>query len=942
MVQSNTNDTTQSNNKPIEEEKRNDNDTITTDTKPKSTQKTVKSDLTAEDIALRDQLESYVYVILDINNENQSLNTDKTKHDSLVQPALENIAKSIRESTGSMTALPRPLKFLRSHYKSLKSYYNEHYIDNSESNDGLLNQAVNAVKHAVMGNNVTAQLFADILSVLAMTAQSDIKNRESLHYKLLGNQSLTIDYWGHEYVRHLSGEVGSAYNDRLENNEPTDELIILVNQIVPFFLSTSAEYDAVDLLIETDKINELTDQTAADSYDRICKYILRCTDYIPDQADLKQLLTVTYNIYVKHNAYTDALRIAIKTNDKSLMYNVFEQCNDELTRKQLGLMLGQHKIVLDELRDDDELMELIGNTKLNGYFQQLAIDLDVKEAKSPDDIYKSWLEEGAPNQRRGATAARSAPTAASGVDSAKQNLASTFVNAFVNCGFGKDTLITPEGSDWLYKNKSHGMLSATASLGLIMLWDVETGFSVVDKYSFSAQNYIKAGSALAHGILSSGITSDMDAAQALLSEHIDSTDVDLKISAILGLGIAYAGTAREDILEMLVPKIIDAESSIEVVSTTCLALGLVYCGTGNDDISGSMIEAFLDCTTTDLNDSVARFMCVGIGLLFLGQSDATEGTLAALDAIEHPINKYLKLTVEICAYAGTGNVLCIQKLLTVAAEHLEDDENNPLKTSYQDVAVLGIAVVALGEELATEMALRSLDHILQYGEVNIKRVVPLSLGLLSISNPRLTVLDTLSKLSHDQDQQVSQNAVLAMGFIGAGTNNARIATILRNLASYYAKEANHLFLVRIAQGLLHTGKGLMTLSPIQSDGFIIDKISMCGLLTVFHACLDLKNTILGKRHYILYTLACTVRPRMLMTLDEKLNPLPVSVRVGQRVDTVGVAGKPKTITGFQTHNTPVLLAAGERAELSTDEYIPCSNVLEGLVILKKNPDYSAA
>ena len=31
------------------------------------------------------------------------------------------------------------------------------------------------------------------------------------------------------------------------------------------------------------------------------------------------------------------------------------------------------------------------------------------------------------------------------VDSARANLASTFVNAFVNAGFGKDLLMTPEG-----------------------------------------------------------------------------------------------------------------------------------------------------------------------------------------------------------------------------------------------------------------------------------------------------------------------------------------------------------------------------------------------------------------------------------------------------------------------------------------------------------------
>lgn len=51
----------------------------------------------------------------------------------------------------------------------------------------------------------------------------------------------------------------------------------------------------------------------------------------------------------------------------------------------------------------------------------------------------------------------------------------------------------------------------------------------------------------------------------------------------------------------------------------------------------------------------------------------------------------------------------------------------------------------------------------------------------------------------------------------------------------------------------------------------------------------------------------------------------------QAVDVVGQAGKPKTITGFQTHTTPVLLAYGERAELATDEcilYYQMTGVLE--------------
>ena len=147
-----------------------------------------------------------------------------------------------------------------------------------------------------------------------------------------------------------------------------------------------------------------------------------------------------------------------------------------------------------------------------------------------------------------------------------------------------------------------------------------------------------------------------------------------------------------------------------------------------------------------------------------------------------------------------------------------------------------------------------------------------------------------------------------------------------------------MFVVRIAQGLLHMGKGLMTLQPFHSDRLLLSHTSLSGILTVLFCCLDLKNTLLSKFHFLLYTLVTAMRPRMLITLDEDMNPLPVTVRVGQSVDTVGQAGKPKTITGFQTHETPVLLSFGERAELAQPEYVPLSKVLEGFVVLKKKPE----
>lgn len=39
------------------------------------------------------------------------------------------------------------------------------------------------------------------------------------------------------------------------------------------------------------------------------------------------------------------------------------------------------------------------------------------------------------------------------------NLASSFVNGFVNAAFGQDKLLTDDGNKWLYKNKDHGKRS---------------------------------------------------------------------------------------------------------------------------------------------------------------------------------------------------------------------------------------------------------------------------------------------------------------------------------------------------------------------------------------------------------------------------------------------------------------------------------------------------
>ncbi|KAI0293986.1 26S proteasome regulatory complex non-ATPase subcomplex Rpn1 subunit [Russula brevipes] len=916
-------------------------------------------ELSEEDLQLRGELEMLVERLKE---------TDTT----LYRPALETLRTLIRTSTSSMTSVPKPLKFLRPHYPELQDLYELWSPSEGKS------------------------LFADILSVLAMT-YSDTEPRGTLRYRLLAASlrpptSPLADPgdWGHEYVRHLAAELGEEYSLREQTEVPKatpevgttgpdseaddkdgetdkpqvplsvgtlEDLHDLALVCAKFLLEHNAEPDAVDLLEELEVVDRIVNLVDANTYSRVAAYMIACVNLLPPQDDVAFLRTA-HMIYEKHQRFPEALSLAIRLNDSELIRKDFHAPGNPQMKRQLAYILAraqvpyhwlQHSTTDDDGDDDtledlpEDLQEILFNSRLSTHFKQFGKELGVQDPKSLEDVYKSHLETSRPSTAN--------------VDSARGNLAGTFVNAFVNAGFGNDKLMVEaeEGNSWIYKNKDHGMLSAAASLGLSLLWDTDIGLSHVDKYTYSSEEYIKAGAFLATGILNTGVRSDADAALALLGDHISNKSVPLRTSAIIGLGFAYAGSHREDILFMLLPLISDDEISMEIAALAALAVGLIFVGSENGEAALVILQTLMERDDRALDEKWTRFLGLGLALLYVGAqaSDSYDATVETLKAIPHQASKQIQVLVEMCAFAGTGNVLRVQTMLQQCGEHLNtkddktasDQEGEKKKAeakqndTFQAFAVLGIALVAMGEDIGAEMSLRQFNHLMHYGDPVIRKSVPLALGLVSASNPQLSILDILSKYSHDNDLAVALNAIFAMGLVGAGTNNARLAQMLRQLAGYYHKEPDCLFMVRIAQGLVHMGKGTIGINPFYLDRTILNKPAVAGLLATLTAFTDAKAFVLDKYHWMLYFLVPAMYPRFLITLDEDLEPKPVTVRVGTAVDVVGQAGKPRTISGFQTYQTPVRLATTERAELATEEYIPFASVLEGFVLLQKNPGW---
>lgn len=1030
--------------------------------------KVIREDLTEEEKKKEDELELLITRLTDPNEEVISL-------------SLNLLNTEIIHTSGLLSSSLLTLRVLKQHY----------------------NDIIEIHKH--MPYIECKKKLSNMISALSATIGDE---NNIIKYIIYGNKEDLVNY-GHEYIKNVMNKLLIEYKNLKEDEitlsgtsilltvdekqEKLKHIYDLVNVIVPYCFKHKTEYEAVDLLIEVDKLYQIVNYVDEESCDRVVLYLMNMSHYCPSTYDYYKIMEVILAILKKEKRYVECLKIILRLNRREDVKDLIFGCTDKLVCKQMALICARHGVFLDftekekekykNLYNLHELQSLSSGEHLSSFFLKLAKDLEVEEPKLPEDVYKWHLDE-----RRNACV----------WDSAKQNLSSTFVNAFVNAAFCKDKLMTVDSSAWIFKNKDHAIMSVTASMGLLLLWNIEEGLSQIDKFQYSSDIHMKAGALMAFGLVCSNIKNDCDPAHALLGEHINAASTLEKIGAILGFGYAYAGTNREDLMEHLVPPLVDNGMPVDCSVFAAVSLGLIFVGSKNREVAEYITETIFE--REKINDSlsnpIAALYGVSLGLLFLCCREDCETIISALDIVKHPLSNYIKLTIEGMAFAGSNDVLKVQKMLQVCVEkrgeeqstttttvqaptqtadastlttnataatttttntntnntatattttnttaininnitttptpttatsaapvsatnnamegtteqttnntstqgatentaattttttdnrlsvpaaprlniagqrsgatsisrntaHLGSDRRkgmaklgkdaakaspplSPEEVADQCVAILNIALIALTDDISIEMTIRTFDHFLQFSNVEQKKAIPLAFALLFTSNPKPAVVDVLSKLTHDQDPDTALHAIMALGLVGAGTNNSKIAALLRQLASFYYKDSSAIFVVRLAQGLLYMGKGLLTINPLYSNRSVINYVGLGSLLVTLHALLQMKDTILSKYHYLLYHLVPCIYPRMLVTVDENMEPLPVSVRVGQAVDVVAQAGKPKRITGFQTHTTPVLLSHTDKAELATEEYIALNDTLEGIVILRKNPSY---
>jgi len=823
-------------------------------------------ELSEEDLKIKELIEFLVEKII----SSVEAPIDKLRY-------IKQLFNEVLKGRESKTAIPKQLKFLKPHFESLE------------------------LNFASLSTSEVSQNLADLLSI---TAGSLCENytKQTLKYLMLGTKTLYPETVGDEYILTLAGDLTKEYFDRIESdNQDLTDILELAEKLAKFMFEHNHEINGVDLFLEINALNLLFKFVDAFNYPRIFEYLTANLDLAADSEDWFSISQILFELALRNKDYYNALRIGIKTTDISKIQIAISSCEDEVLRRQLGFLLGKSKIFEiknhkgEKLEIQDDLFQKAScNLLLGEYFQKLLKDLDVVEAKRPLDVYKEMVD-GEDSK----------------IDSAILNLADSIVSGFVNVGSLKERLISEplkeKESPWISRVKDIGIMTTIASLGFVYMWNFEEASSVLSEYFDLKDGYAKAGACIALGLSTSGVWDENEPAKVILSEYLTSEEKSMKQGAVIGLGLAYASSLRNEFKETFESLITNEGLGMDVCGLASLSLSLIFAGSCDEDVSNSVLTSLMAFSEPSLNHPFAKFFSLALGINFLGQQQKSDAVREALMSIEHAIGKFSIAVVEALSFSGSGNILKIQEYM----QRISKEETKTDEIQLQGVAMIGLALISRSENVGNKMVIRLIHQILSYSP-QLTKFVPAMIILIGTSTSNPQYIDLLYKLSHDEDKEVALRSLLALGIVGAGTNNSRIGSLLKSLSGYYETENEFQYCIRVSLGFLHMGKGLVGLNPSFSDGFLTSNNGLSALLILVFAMLDCEEFLIKNHHFMFSFMGLAISPKSLFYLNDRLEESKVTVRVGTALDTVAQVGKPRKITGFQTHESPVLINDGER------------------------------
>lgn len=723
----------------------------------------------------------------------------------------------------------------------------------------------------------------DVISAICVIGDEE----KLLRYRVEGNV-IDLEEWGHLYVKKLIGCIVDVRNSKLDF--PFERTVDVSSKCVDFLFKHNAEFEAIDFLLEIDMAGTILQYVDAHNYNRIILYLEDMDSFI----SLDEII-LGINLKMKNHSKYVVRLISYQRMKEAVSY--VKSMEDGDHKKQCLYILARCDLYYES--DDPGERFILSNSHIRDVYRGVAVELEIEKPSKMDVILKGFKYD----------------------KDTKQLAPITIANAFIHMGHGRDPMFLPHEGDskipldygFILGCDLPDLISIFGSIGVVESWNPERVMETLQEHVFSDYSHRKTGSLL--GLALSGLRNfdEKTAILALLSTNLQSNNSIHVIATLLGVQAMFSGTQMEELKEMLQP-LMFSESS-EVVFFTAFTLGSIFSGSADEDLTSIMLQIFVE-RNKESETQFFRFLLLGLAFLFYRRKDVECGLME----IGGSLSRHGCILIKGFQYVNTGDSEVIESILTESFT----GETDALLESF---GLLSCSLVAMGDEISTQMVARIVSSSLLLDSSHLRSVLPLCYSILYPSNPQVSVLDLLEKSLNIGETNCVMSTILSLGLIGAGTLNARAAKILDQQYSYYYKDAKVLSTLKIAQGLVSLGKGLLTISPFYFDRTTLMSKSVIGLFSTVFMFLDSSISPLVSSHTYMFFMLCQACSQKYVVCEEK-----ISIRVGLPVNTVGVVGEPRRLSSVQTHTSPVVL--NERMRAESDANV-CSSYIEDVLVLRK-------
>src|SRR5437762_2075574 len=111
-------------------------------------------------------------------------------------------------------------------------------------------------------------------------------------------------------------------------------------------------------------------------------------------------------------------------------------------------------------------------------------------------------------------------------------------------------------------------------------------------------------------MINSTVHDENEPALAMLSEFLESDKPLLRVTSIMGLGIAYTSSNRDDLKELFLPIVSDASNDLQLSGMASVALGQIFIGQGakaDNEIALTMLQTLMDMDPEQHKSPWAKF-----------------------------------------------------------------------------------------------------------------------------------------------------------------------------------------------------------------------------------------------------------------------------------------------------------------------------------------------